>query len=43
MAEKTAHDSRCISLTDGEFNRHCDCELLRKLDAGSRVPEEVTL
>lgn len=33
-AGSSEHDARCISLTDSEFNRHCDCELLRTLDAG---------
>lgn len=26
------HDPRCISLTDSEFNDHCDCATLRLID-----------
>lgn len=26
------HDPRCISLTDSDFNSHCDCETLRLID-----------
>ena len=26
------HDTRCISLTDGGFNEHCDCSTLRIID-----------
>lgn len=33
--EAAVHDPRCISLTDSEFNNHCDCETLRLVDEGS--------
>lgn len=27
------HDPRCISLTESEFNTHCDCSTLRMIDS----------
>lgn len=30
------HDPRCISLTDSEFNDHCDCKTLAMIDQKSK-------
>lgn len=40
-AGEAEHDPRCISLTDSEFNNHCDCRTLRTLDAAQRGGEAV--
>lgn len=33
-----AHDPRCISLTDSEFNNHCDCRTLAMIDGATKGP-----
>lgn len=32
------HDPRCISLTDSEFNDHCDCRTLAMIDDATKGP-----
>lgn len=34
--EPTTHDPRCISLTDSEFNDHCDCRTLAMIDRATK-------
>lgn len=36
--EPTTHDPRCISLTDSEFNNHCDCRTLAMIDRETKGP-----
>jgi hypothetical protein len=36
--EPTTHDPRCISLTDSEFNDHCDCRTLAMIDDATKGP-----
>lgn len=38
-AQQSEHDPRCISLTDSEFNDHCDCKTLRMIDAAAQQSE----
>lgn len=34
-----AHDSRCLSLTDGPYNEFCDCDFWGWIDAHTRSSE----
>jgi hypothetical protein len=36
--ETAAHDPSCISLTDSEFNDHCDCRTLAMIDRETNGP-----